>query len=384
MPKTAKDSGMRSVTPSRQTLLAWYDRHRRDLPWRARFGERADPYRVWLSEVMLQQTTVATVRPRYDAFLSRWPTVADLAAAPLDDVLGEWAGLGYYARARNLHACAREVAAKHGGEFPDTEPGLASLPGIGAYTAAAVAAIAFDQPATVVDGNVERVVARLNALEEPVPAAKPLIRMLADELFRAGKPERPGDFAQALMDLGATVCVPARPRCEACPWARDCLGLARGVAHELPRRQAKGEKPQRHGVHFWLTDAEGRLLLHRRPERGLLGGMLELPVAGKGWQVGKPDHAALLKQAGGLPGRWQLLPGSVGHSFTHFDLTVRIAVQERPELELLATNIPDWRWLALGELEQAAIPSVTAKMIRHALQAQANALAPEFELEPLS
>ncbi len=260
-----------------EAILAWYDRHRRDLPWRAKPGERADPYAVWLSEIMLQQTTVPTVGPYFRRFLARWPRVQDLAAASLDEVLTEWQGLGYYARARNLHKCAEVVARDHGGRFPDTEEGLLELPGIGAYTAAAIAAIAFDRKATVVDGNVERVMARLNAEATPLPAAKPILRDYAAH-FTPGK--RAGDYAQAVMDLGATVCTPRQPKCLLCPWSEACAARAEGIAETLPRRAAKAEKPTRRGIAFWLTREgdEGReVLLRRRPEKGLLGGMMEVP-----------------------------------------------------------------------------------------------------------
>src|SRR3954465_9502463 len=227
----------RSSKPDPRELLAWYDRHRRDLPWRAKPGERADPYRVWLSEVMLQQTTVAAVRPFYERFLKRFPTVKRLAAAPVESVMQAWAGLGYYSRARNLHACAIAVATEHGGRFPDTEAALRRLPGIGEYTAAAIAAIAFNRPAAAVDGNVERVVTRLFLVETPLPKAKPAIRDLAEALVPAG---RPGDFAQALMDLGATICTPKRPACAICPWLGACRARAAGVQETLPRKAPHG------------------------------------------------------------------------------------------------------------------------------------------------
>jgi A/G-specific adenine glycosylase len=300
------------------TLLAWYDRHRRDLPWRARPGERTDPYRVWLSEIMLQQTTVATVGPRFTAFLRRWPDVHALAAAPLDDVLHEWQGLGYYARARNLHACARAVVERYGGVFPADEAALRALPGIGAYTAAAIAALAFDIPATPLDGNIERVVARLFAVEEPLPDAKEHIRARAATLTPA---LRPGDYAQAAMDLGATLCTPARPGCALCPWRAPCRARALGIAEELPRRPAKKAKPQRHGVVFWAVDKHGAVLLRRRPEQGLLGGMMEFPSTP--WQETRWDSAAVPGLAP-APADWLTLPGTVRHSFTHFDLELSV------------------------------------------------------------
>ncbi|HEX7970237.1 MAG TPA: A/G-specific adenine glycosylase, partial [Stellaceae bacterium] len=225
-------------------LLDWYDRHRRDLPWRAKPGERPDPYRVWLSEIMLQQTTVATVGAYFGRFMARWPDVSALAEASLDEVLHLWQGLGYYARARNLHACARAVVERCGGRFPETEAELRALPGIGDYTAAAVAAIAFGRAATPVDGNIERVMARLFAHAEPLPDAKSVLRRLAATLTPA---ERAGDYAQAVMDLGATVCTPKKPKCILCPWREACRGRMQGIAESLPARRAKGEKPLRRG-----------------------------------------------------------------------------------------------------------------------------------------
>src|SRR5580704_7645564 len=250
----------RSSVADPAALLAWYDRHRRQLPWRSPPGERSDPYRVWLSEIMLQQTTVVTVAPYFDRFVARWPTVSSLAAAALDEVLHQWQGLGYYARARNLHACAREVAERHGGRFPDDVAGLRALPGIGDYTAAAIAAIAFDRQEAAVDGNVERVVARLFAVREAMPAAKPRLRALARELVPA---LRAGDFAQAMMDLGATICAPRRPRCVLCPWRDPCAARESGFAEELPARAEKPERPLRHGIVFWLQRPDGAVLLRR-------------------------------------------------------------------------------------------------------------------------
>ena len=257
-------------------LLAWYDRHRRHLPWRAAPGDRADPYRVWLSEIMLQQTTVVTVKPYFDGFLARWPSVADLAAAPLDTVLSAWAGLGYYARARNLHKCAQEVVARHGGAFPADEAALLALPGIGPYTAAAIAAIAFDQVASPVDGNIERVMARIHRVETALPAAKPEIRTLAQTHT---PPRRTGDYAQALMDLGATICTPRKPVCALCPWQADCAAYAHGAPMTWPRRTPKAAKPHRTGLAFLYYRGDGQVLFRRRPEQGLLGGMTEVPCS---------------------------------------------------------------------------------------------------------
>ena len=249
-----------------RSLLAWYDRERRDLPWRAPPGVSADPYRVWLSEIMLQQTTAAVVAPYFDAFVARWPRIEELAAADLDAVLHVWQGLGYYARARNLHACARIIAARHGGRFPEDEAALRPLPGIGAYTAAAIAAIAFGERATPVDGNVLRVVARLHAIEEPLPRARRKIATLA----RALTPERrTGDFAQAMMDLGATLCSPRRPRCPECPWRRHCAGYAAGSPQLYPQRAEKAEKPLRRGVVFWAEREDGAVLVRRRTDGGI-------------------------------------------------------------------------------------------------------------------
>lgn len=341
-------------------LLAWYDRHRRRLPWRAEPGEAPDPYRVWLSEIMLQQTTVAAVAGYFRRFLERWPTVADLAAAPVDDVLAAWAGLGYYARARNLHACARAVAERHGGVFPDTEAGLRELPGIGAYTAAAIAAIAFDRRATVVDGNVERVTARLFAVEQPLPAVKPRLRALAATLT---PDRRPGDFAQAMMDLGATVCTPRRPACLSCPLSVPCLARRAGIAEALPRKVDKGDKPLRRGTAFVVIGGSGKLLLRRRAPRGMLGGMHEVPAtpwdSKAGWAADPGLHVPLEAAA------WRTLPGVVRHGFTHFDLELEVRAARLPgEPEVAGAE-----WWPLDRLDAAALPTLMAKVVRHALDA---------------
>jgi A/G-specific adenine glycosylase len=340
-------------------LLAWYDRHRRVLPWRALPGEHPDPYRVWLSEIMLQQTTVVTVGPYFERFLERWPDLRALAAAPLDDVLHAWQGLGYYARARNLHACAREMVAKHGGQFPPSEAALRALPGIGAYTAAAIAAIAFDQKATPVDGNIERVVARLFLVREALPEAKPELRRLAATLTPDA---RAGDFAQAAMDLGATICTPAKPKCVLCPWREDCAARKAGVAEDLPARKPKAAKPMRRGVAFWAVRADGAVLLRRRPAKGLLGGMMEVPSSA--WRAA-PWNLAAAKRVAPVSASWRLLPGVVRHSFTHFDLELQILIG-RVTAKAARTPNGGGQWVALDQFGAQALPTVMKKVIAFA------------------
>ena len=334
-------------------LLAWYDRHRRSLPWRAKPGQVADPYHVWLSEIMLQQTTVTATRPYYERFLTRFPTVASLAAAPLEAVLAAWAGLGYYARARNLHACAQAVVAAGG--FPRDLVGLRALPGIGDYTAAAIAAIAFDLPTIAVDGNVERVVARLFAVTEELPKSKPTLRMLAAQLGnQPAAHARPSDFLQALFDLGATVCTPATPACTLCPWMANCAGRRAGIAADLPRRTEKRARPLRHGVHFWLTDAEGNVLLRRRPAKGLLGGMTELP--GTEWRAAPWEKQEALALAP-MDAAWRAA-GEVRHGFTHFELTIHLYAAN------VAQIVADGYQRPAAMLASEALPSVMRKCVR--------------------
>ena len=340
-------------------LLSWYDCGHRDLPWRVQIGAKADPYRVWLSEVMLQQTTVVTVIPYFHRFIAAWPTVRALAAAPLADVLLAWAGLGYYARARNLHACARVVAALPDGRFPEDEAALLALPGIGAYTAAAITAIAFDRPATVVDGNVERVVARLFAVTEPLPAAKSRLRTLTASL---APNRRPGDFAQAMMDLGAIVCTPRRPQCLLCPLRPFCAAAAvPGLAETLPRRAAKAAKPVRRGMAFWLLNSAGAVLLRRRAERGLLGGMIEVPSSP--WLEEDDEYSA--ERWAPAVTLWRPVPGLVRHTFTHFHLELTVVSGQITDS---AAN-PDGFWVQPAHLGDHALPSVMHKVARHALGA---------------
>ena len=342
-------------------LLAWYDRHHRRLPWRVSptdraAGEIADPYRVWLSEIMLQQTTVAAVKSYFEAFTTRWPAVADLAAADETEVMKAWAGLGYYSRARNLLACARAVVADHGGRFPADEAALRALPGIGPYTAAAITAIAFDRPATVVDGNVERVVARLFAVEAAMPAAKPELRRLAATLTPA---TRPGDFAQATMDLGATVCTPKKPACALCPWCAGCAARALGAPEDFPRRAARATRPTRTGTAFVAVRADGAVLLRRRPPKGLLGGMSEPP--GSPWRdlrptdpVGDPDAVPP------VAARWLRMPGEVEHTFTHFHL--RLVVMRGDVAASTPAPAGHW-WSPAGEVAGEALPTVFRKAL---------------------
>ncbi|MCX7321493.1 MAG: A/G-specific adenine glycosylase [Hyphomicrobiales bacterium] len=358
-PVEPRDSGEAAAARRPAQILAWYDRHRRRLPWRALPGETADPYRVWLSEIMLQQTTVAAVGPYFMKFLARWPTVSDLARASQDDVLRMWAGLGYYSRARNLHACAVAVLRDHGGVFPDTEAGLRALPGIGPYTASAIAAIAFERQCMPVDGNIERVTARLYAVEEALPKSKPAIVALAATLLG---PSRAGDSAQALMDLGATICTPKKPACALCPVNDDCAAQARGDQETFPRKAPKKSGALRRGAAFVIT-REGELLVRTRAEKGLLGGMTEVPTSD--WLAGQ-DDADALAQAPVLKSAtaWHRKFGTVAHVFTHFPLelvvyTACVAAQTKAPKGM--------RWVAIATLDGEALPNVMRKVIAHGL-----------------
>ncbi len=338
------------MSPS-DRLLAWYDRHGRDLPWRA--GGAGGPYRVWLSEVMLQQTTVPVVIPYYRRFLERWPTLAALAAADRDDVLALWAGLGYYARAARLHECARTIMRDHAGRFPGTVAELKGLPGIGAYTAGAIAAIAFDQPEAAVDGNVERVMARYLAVDEPAHRLRGTVAEAVSDMVPC---HRPGDFAQALMDLGSMVCTPRAPRCGACPLAGECSARQRGLVDSLPRRSPRKHRPRRQAIAFWLESADGRVMLNRRSGQSLLGDMLEVPSTP--WR----DDAWTLDDAlvhAPRAGNWSLLAGSVEHAFTHLAVIFRIACHQG------SVPASGGNWHAREAFPALALPAMTRKIIDH-------------------
>ena len=322
---------------ARQSLLCWYAVDKRRLPWRAEAGERADPYRVWLSEIMLQQTTVAAVKPYFERFTTKWPNVGALAAADEADVMREWAGLGYYARARNLVACARVVAGDHGGRFPDSEAALLKLPGIGRYTAAAIAAIAFGRRAVVIDGNVERVVSRLYAIATPLPAARAEIRARTDALT---PDEGAGDFAQAMMDLGATICTPRRPACAICPLRPHCAAFREGDPERYPVKPPKAARPRRTGTAFWL-EHDGHVLLVRRPASGLLGGMLALPTE-------SPAQA-----------KWTDA-GAVDHVFTHFALTMTLSCAR-------VDTRPEGLWWPVERIGEAGLPTLFARLAERGL-----------------
>jgi len=339
-------------------LLAWYDRHRRDLPWRASPGEPADPYKVWLSEIMLQQTTVTAVKPYFSGFLARWPDVGQLAQASGEEVMRAWAGLGYYSRARNLHACAKIVAGPRNGKFPDTEAGLQDLPGIGPYTAAAVAAIAFGRPAAAIDGNAERVLARLYSIATPLPAAKSEIRAKAAAMVPV---ERPGDFAQALMDLGAMICAPKHPSCGICCLLKFCRGHAWGCPESLPRKAPRRERPLRQGAAFFVRRRDGAVLVRTRPPNGLLGGMTELP--GTGWET-HFDAAWAASQAP-VEASYRKLDKSVSHAFTHFALRLDIYVAEVASGRRAPAG---YRFVPDCGLDKEAFPSVMRKIIEVARQ----------------
>lgn len=343
------------MTSPANKLLNWFDLHQRQFPWRASPGEIVDTYKVWLSEIMLQQTTTATVIGYFEAFIRRWPKIEELAAVDLDEVLHAWQGLGYYARARNLHKCAQLIVTEHGGRFPDTEASLVKLPGIGSYTAAAIASIAFDHVATPVDGNVERVMARLHRISEPLPGAKKVLKKKAAEFTPSN---RCGDYAQAVMDLGATICTPKKPACKLCPWRDICKAHSSGDMEKYPVRSPKKPKPTRYGTVYFLQNKNGQVLIRRREERGLLGGMMEFPSTEwleAGWQKNEAFGNAPVATD------WQILSGAIKHTFTHFHLELRVLKGMVGEAKLL-----DGVWCEPGKLNCYALPTVMKKVWAHA------------------
>lgn len=339
-----------------QDLLSWYDMHHRKLPWRADPNTFADPYHVWLSEVMLQQTTVATVGPYFEKFLKKWPRVEDMAAAELDEVLSAWAGLGYYARARNLYKCAQLIVSDYKGQFPKTEQELLKLPGVGPYTAAAIAAIAFGEAATILDGNVERVISRLFNIHDPLPKSKERLRAMATTVTPQ---KRAGDYAQAIMDLGATICTPTSPKCILCPIRPACAAFEAGCQSELPKKLPKVPKPVRQATMFFLRSGE-QIYVRKRPTKGLLGGMLELPSTAWNEGVATPDE---ILKATPFKGDWQLHEGVVRHVFTHFKLELTLMSLILDEGQ--RPNFEQGYWINLSEIEEVALPTVMRKAIKH-------------------
>ena len=342
------------MTKRATELLDWYDRERRDLPWRVAEGGHADPYKVWLSEIMLQQTTVATVKSYYRLFLEKWATVQDLAHADLDDVLHAWQGLGYYARARNLHKCAKEVTLRYNGRFPEDEKRLLDLPGIGPYTAAAISSIAFGNKATPVDGNVERVVSRLFKVETLMPKAKKELAELAATLT---PDQRAGDFAQGLMDLGATICTPKKAACGLCPWMKSCVARLEATPTDYPKKEAKKPKPTKRGIAFWVVRRDGSVLFRKRPEKGLLGGLMEIPSTD--WKEGGVNET-YAKQNAPVSALWKKTDGKVKHTFTHFHLELEVMTAK------LTTNPPvNGVWVSPADFESLALPTLMKKIIQH-------------------
>lgn len=344
----------KNVEAFRASLLKWYDRHRRVLPWRALKEQKSDPYHVWLSEIMLQQTTVPAVVPYFLKFLNKWPSVHDLAAADSEDVMQNWAGLGYYARARNLHKCAKYVSETLGGKFPSSIEKLKELPGIGDYTSAAIAAIAFNKPANVVDGNVERVMARVFAITEPVPDSKPLLKALAAGMAES-EVKRPGDYAQALMDLGATICTPSSPKCMLCPVRDFCDGYEHGIAADLPARKAKAQKPQKHGYIYWITDRKNRILFEKRGEKGMLGGTIGLPTSA--WLDKALEKTHLADSLSCKKSRVM-----VRHSFTHFDLELEGITATVAEKDVPKGG--NYFWVPPEQAETLGIPTLFKKALK--------------------
>lgn len=350
---------MTTKTALADKLLEWYDTHHRELPWRAPLGKTADPYHVWLSEIMLQQTTVPTVKPYFKKFLEEWPTLHDLADADLDKILHRWQGLGYYARARNLHKCAKVLVETYNATFPQDCAELKKLPGIGDYTAAAIASIAFNKCVTVIDGNVDRVISRLYKIETPLPTSKPEIRLFAEQQTPC---YRPGDYAQAMMDLGATICTPTSPKCLLCPLKEECQALQTGTPELYPIKQPKTAKPQKYGIAFWIQrEGDSAVLLRKRPPKGLLGAMMEVPSSS--WELEKPtiDHA---QKESPLKCAYKETSKVAQHVFTHFALELQVYKATVPQ----ETKAPkDCVWCSIEQFKDHALPTVFKKVIKQAL-----------------
>ena len=359
MPRTgdANKISNRRVQEFRGQLLDWYGRHARALPWRAGKGRKPDPYHVWLSEIMCQQTTVAAAGPYFTKFLQKWPDIHAMAKAPIEDIMKEWAGLGYYARARNLHACAKVVSKGLKGQFPDSQKALKDLPGIGDYTSAAIMAIVHNYPATVVDGNVERVVARYLSVEDPLPASKPLLKQLAGQFFKNA--ERPGDLAQAFMDLGATICIPKAPRCGLCPVAKHCQASIQGIAAELPAKTRAKARPQKYGHVYWIENKKGEVLLQRRPEKGMLGGMIGLPTSEWTKEKNAPAGTPIFLSGQGIRDISRK-PFKIRHTFTHFDLELTLKTAKPPARTAKSEG---YFWAGRKNIEEAGFPSVFGKAV---------------------
>jgi len=344
----------KDVERFRKDLLAWYDRHGRDMPWRVKAGQRANPYHVWLSEIMLQQTTVPAVRPYFERFIGRWPSIEALAGASQEEILKEWAGLGYYARARNLHKCAKAIV-ERGGVFPEDQETLKQLPGIGDYTSAAIRTIVFNKPANVVDGNVERVMARIFAVRQPLPDSKPLLKSLAGTLA-IGETKRPGDYAQALMDLGATICTPSSPKCGVCPVSTFCAAKIADIASDLPAKKVKIDRPKKYGYVYIIQNSKKQILTHTRPEQGMLGGMRGLPTST--WVEKRKD----LSHIEGIVPANVIGPAKIKHIFTHFELELQI-VSARISDHFPAT-MPSYHWENADVLAQLGLPTVFKKVVK--------------------
>lgn len=355
----------KNVEDFRKNLLKWYDRHRRAMQWRALPAQKPNPYHVWMSEIMLQQTTVQAVGPYFMKFIEKWPDIHALASARSEDIMEAWAGLGYYTRARNLHKCAVHVAERLGGSFPEEAAELKKLPGIGDYTCEAVAAIAFNRPANVVDGNVERVMARIFAVTEPMPDCKPRLKDLAGQTA-AGEKKRPGDYAQSLMDLGATICTPTSPKCMLCPVIDFCSARAKGIEASLPARKPKAARPQKHGYVYWITDGQGSVLFERRAEKGMLAGTIGLPTSEWVEKATEKTHLPLKLTRGGkavVGPPWERTAVSVKHTFTHFDLELSgyaACVAQGKALEAMG----GYFWVPGDRAKSLGLPTVFKKALR--------------------